>query len=271
MLIQTDFSVACVRPDSHQLFFLFTGTGLRPAGLQTIDVIARTPLARCNVVLVRDPLGRCYEEGLGGEYGSVEGIVRWQREQIAAHFPHVREVFCVGVSIGGLTAIQTACRLGARAAWSLAGRVLKPDVVDQRLRAMIEVYQRVVGRTRLGQLTPDEERSLRDEFETPALSELRARLADPETIIARDRLRGMAADVESSGAATECHLYCTVSNVIDRECADAFRACPNVTLHYLDPEPRYLEPQVGFSEPDHSIVAILNRLGQWPTLFSAYL
>ena len=272
MLIQTEFSVSCVRPESSQLFFIFTGTGLRPAGVHTMDVVDRTAIGNRNIVILKDPYGGCYERGFSDDYASLDGILRWLQEEQARHFPHVRDVFTMGTSCGGLAAIQAARHLGARAAWSFSGRLVKPEVIEERLRVSATLYQDVIGRTRLGELTDEEQRKLDTVFGTPEMKELRWRLADnPSTIISRALLHEMVADVKDRGSSTDCHLYYVTSNAVDRECSEAFRDCANVNLHPVTPEPVHLGKPVGFTEPDHSIIPILYRLGRLPTLFADYL
>src|SRR6266542_3812391 len=128
MFTQTDFSISCVRPESHQIFFLFVGIW-NAVTINTIDFLRATAIGDRNIVIVKDPHPtHCYQRGVSDEYDSLDGIARWQQEQLAGPFAHVREVFCAGTSAGGGAAIYTGYQLRARAAWSLGGRVVNPEV-----------------------------------------------------------------------------------------------------------------------------------------------
>lgn len=270
MLIANQFSVSYVRPESRQLFFIFTGRG---AGtVNTLDALKQTDIGTRNLVVLRDPHGGCYEYGLSPDYPSLDAIGVWQQEHLAAHFPHVAETFCMGVSSGGLTAIHAASRLHVRAAWSFAGRVVRPEVVQERFRLASALYQELIGRPRTGRVTQEEQAKLEQAFSSPELQCMRSRLCeDPATVIEWQQLRAVVQAVTDARAPTNYHFYYTDTNAVDRECAEAFRGLPNVELNPIHPDPRHLDPDIGFDEPTHSVVEVLIQMRRWPTMFSEYL
>jgi glycosyltransferase involved in cell wall biosynthesis len=160
MLTQTRFSISYVRPESHQLFFLFVRVW-ESMTLHPLEFLRATAIGDRNIVIMKDPhSGHCYQKGVSEEYNSLDGIVRWQREQLASQFPHVTEIFCAGASAGASPAIYTGYHLGARAAWSLGGRIVKPEKTVERDRAVQELYKRVIGRPIPTDCRPKNTRSL---------------------------------------------------------------------------------------------------------------
>lgn len=269
---EAPFSISYVRPESHQLFFLFVGV-LEALTVHALDFLRGTAIGDRNIVILKDPYnGHCYTRGVSEEYDSLEGIVRWQRQHLAECFPHVREIFCVGASAGGGAAIYTACQLGARAAWSLGGRIVKPELVVERDRALRALYQRVIGRPTPHGMTPEEHARLVEAFATPDVRQQRWNLSgNPDTVVARDRTDSLVALLQRSRAPTQFHFYYARTNVIDRQFAEPFRDCPNVTLHAVEAPPYDWSQDVTFRDRDHNIVQMLLQMGRLRTLFAPYV
>jgi hypothetical protein len=272
VVTQTTFSISYVRPESDQLFFLFVGIW-NTLTIQTLDFLRETAIGDRNIVILKDPYRwHCYHRGVSDQYDSLDGIARWQRDEIATRFSHVREVFCAGASAGGSPAIHTACRLGARAAWSLGGRIVNPLVVEERERVSRAFYQRLLGCPAPRGLTPAEHATLLAAFDEPGMRQLRWDLtSNPETVAARDRVGPFVDMVRDDASATDFHFYYATTNVIDREFAEAFQDCPKATLHPITPPSRDWSQDVSFRDPDHGIVPLLYELGQLGGVFSAYL
>lgn len=266
------FHVSYVRPESHQLFFLFVGVW-EPLTIHTLDFMRNAAIGDRNMVILKDPYGvHCYWRGLSDEYSSLDGIVRWQQEQLATRFPHVREVFCVGTSAGASAALHTACRLRARAAWSLAGRVARADVLQQRERVASELYQTTLGRPALGLPTPEERAALEQAFGTPEVRALRWQLTgNPATVVAQEQVAALVDVVRGCNAGTDFHFYYATTNAIDRQFAETFRCCPRAALYPITPPPSDGSTDIVFRDPDHGIVAILHKMGRLGSVFSAYL
>jgi hypothetical protein len=272
MLAQTDFSISYVRPESHQLFFLFVGVW-ESMTLPALDFLRATAIGDRNIVIFKDPFhGQCYQRGVSAEYDSLDGIARWQQDALVSKFSHVREVFCAGASAGGGAAIHTACRLRARAAWSLGGRIVQGHIVEQRDRVSKAFYERVIGRPSLQQVTPEEQATLVEAFSEPDMRQLRWDLTgNPETVAARDCIDRLVHLLRGHSTPTDFHFHYAVTNAIDREFAEAFTGCPHVTLHPFTPPAKDWSQDVTFRDPDHQIVQMLLGMGTLETLFSAYL
>jgi hypothetical protein len=271
-LTQTNFSMSYVRPESHQLFFFFVGVW-ESMTIPALDFLRATAVGDRNVVILKDPYpGHCYQRGVSDEYDSLDGIARWQRDEIARVFPHVREIYCAGASAGGSPAIHTGCRLGARAAWSLGGRIVKPDIYDERERFSKALYTRVIGRPLLQRPSPEERARLVEALRDPEVARRRWDLSgNPDTVVPHDKERALVKLLRESRTATDYHFYYATTNVIDREFAEAFEGCPNTTFHPFTPEPRDWSQDVTFRDPDHQIVQMLNEMGELSRLFTAYL
>lgn len=272
MQTQTRFSITYVRPESHQLFFLFVGVW-ESMTIHALDFLRGSAIGDRNIVLLKDPYcGHCYQRGLSDEYDSLEGIVRWQKEQLASQFPHVTEVFCAGASAGGSPAIYTGYQLKARAAWSLGGRIVRPEMVVERDRVVKDLYQRVIGRPVPNGLTPEEHSRLVDVFSTPDVRKLRWDLSgNPETMVPQDRVNTLVDVLRQNSTPTQFHFYYARPNAIDREFAEAFRGSPNVNIHAFEPPPFDWSQDVTFRDPDHNIVQMLHEMGQLGRLFADYI
>jgi hypothetical protein len=269
---RTDVSISYVRPESHQLFFLFVGIWNKVT-IHTLEFVRATAIGDRNLVILKDPhYGQCYQKGISDEYDSLDGIARWQEEELRQRFPHVTEVFCVGTSAGGGPAIHTACRIGARAAWSLGGRIVRPEIADERDRVAKAIYRRVIGRSTLDGLTDDEHTRLMEELHAPETRQLRWDLiGNPATVVAHDRVQALVARVRERATPVALHFYYATTNIIDREFACAFRECAGVTLHPIVPPPHDWSRDVTFRDPDHGIVPMLHEMGRLGELFSAYV
>ena len=270
---EPDNAMCYVRPDSDQLFFLFTGLG-EGLNIHPLDFIRQTGIGSRNIVIFHDPHRACYREGISKEYDSLDGIVRWQRERLADRFAHVREVFCAGSSGGAFPAIYTGYRLGAKAAWSFAGCVAMPSVIAERERTSIEISRKVTGRSRLGKLTEDERARLAQTMDQPEMRQLRQNLCEnPDMVLDWERINHFVGLLRDTPNATQLHLYYVPTNPLDRPFAEAFRGCPQVTIHPLT-DPRGEEPapkHLVFYRIDHEVVVILQYTGNLPGVFSSYL
>jgi hypothetical protein len=273
MHCETEFSISYIRPESHQLFFLFVGAG-ESLTIKTLDFIRTTAVGDRNIVIIKDPYyGHCYQSGISAEYNSLDGIVQWQQEELQSRFPHVREVFCAGTSAGGGAAIHTAYRLRARAGWSLAGRIVNTGLIEERDRVSKDFYQKIIGRPNFRQADPDEHAKLVAAFEDPEMRELRWNLTgNPETVVAWPSVEALVNLLHEDSVSTDFHFYYATTNVIDRKFAEAFQTCPRVALHPITPpESWHWKENISFTEPDHGIVTMLYEMSQLGTVFSAYL
>lgn len=268
----TEFSLNIVRPESTQLVFVFFGARV-PQSLDALQFMRDSGIGERNVVFVEDPYHGCYLRGLSEAFPEFDGVVAWQRQLLAATYPHVNEVFCFGVSAGAAVAMHSACRLGARAAWAFGARLVKLGVLDARDRAMREVYTEVIGRPTLNQATPEERARLLDAFQQPDLSRRRWDMTgNPDLIVDHDAVRRLVETVRSCQQTTTLHLHYASINTIDRRFAEAFRDCPQVQLHPVDlPPGSTYDDDFRFEDPGHNVLLILNRMGLLTKLFKPYL
>jgi hypothetical protein len=105
-----------VRRKCGQVFFVFAGD----AGGVTMDPTAflqTTRLLERNVVLLRDGAAGRYRHSR--DVHDLNGLVRWQRDRVA-DLPHVDQVYCLGASLAGYTAVVTGHLLHADAVWAFA-------------------------------------------------------------------------------------------------------------------------------------------------------
>lgn len=266
-----DVSLTYVRPESPQLFFLFSGVW-DPLTIHALEFMRASGIGDRNIVLIKDPYpGHCYRRGLSVEYPSLDGIVAWQRQLLATTFPHAREVFCLGASAGGGAALFTACRLGARAAWVLGGRIVRPEAVEERECVSREVYTRLLGRPTLDMPTPEERARLVEAFRDPELQRRRWDVTgNPDRLIDGAAVEQLVEVARACPAGTDLHLHYATTNVIDRRFADAFCDCRAVTLHPIEPPPEAPD-DITFRDPDHGVMLILHRMGRLQELFAPYL
>lgn len=266
----SDFSVCYVRPESSQLFFLFTGNA-EQLMFHPMDFIRKTGIGGRNIVILRDPFQACYRKGVAKEYDSLDGLVRWQKEQLAGRFSHVREVFCVGTSGGGGPAIFTGHHLGAKAVWSLAGRLPLPPVVKAQQDAFEATARRVLGHPGSGMMTPEERSKVAKALDSPEGRDLRWELGEnPDTVLDRGFLDQLVGLLRDRPGATHYHFYYAVTNSLDELTAEAFRGCPGARLHPITSISLPRDSAL-LANPDHLIVLILDRMGKLSSVFSEYL
>ena len=65
--------VTYVRPDSDQLFILFTGNANRMV-YSPMEFVSKTGIGDRNLAIVRDPYTTCYQKGISETYSSLDGI-----------------------------------------------------------------------------------------------------------------------------------------------------------------------------------------------------
>lgn len=102
------------REDSNRLGYVFHGMagGL---GLQPLTVLRETGLIRTNLVLLKDYNRFFYHAGLNCEITDLEAVIA-RLLRCREELPHIKDVFCFGMSAGGYAAI-------------LFGHYLQVDVV----------------------------------------------------------------------------------------------------------------------------------------------
>ncbi len=108
-----------VRPNSAQLFFVYAGGLGQIEGMNQMTFLQRSGLLRRNVVLVRDPNLKFYTEGVSDEISDLDQMIDWHQAYIES-LPHVTEVYCMGNSFGGWSALFFGYMLAVRKVVALA-------------------------------------------------------------------------------------------------------------------------------------------------------
>lgn len=273
MTTEVSYAITYVRPDSDQLLFLFTGNK-EGMTLPPMDFIRKTGIGNRNIVIFRDPHHSCYLKGLCDEYGSMDGIVAWQKEKLADRFSHVREIYCVGTSGGGGPAIYTAYHLRARAAWSFGGRIARLGKIQERDRHREDFHLETLGRKIPGRMTPEERARISMALEQPEVRELRRNLTEiPEKILDLEWIDRLAGRIRTDPVPTDFHLYYAPTNDVDRTFAEAFRDLPRACLHPVTPSwgDSPPPPRASLGAADHLVVNMLDSMGGLSAIFAPYL
>lgn len=111
--------VTLVRPNCAQLFFVYAGGLGQVEGMNQMTFLQRSGLLRRNVTFLRDPETKFYNEGVSSEIDDLEGVLDWHEAYIES-LPHVSEVYCLGNSFGGWSAMFFGYMLGVRKVFALA-------------------------------------------------------------------------------------------------------------------------------------------------------
>ncbi len=118
------------RADCAQLFFVYAAALSQKwvAGMNQITFLRRSGLMGRNVTFIRDPetvvqgrtvQTRIYENGISPDLPDMDAVIDWQKEY-AASLPHVKEVYAVGNSFGGWSALLFGYILGMNKVFALA-------------------------------------------------------------------------------------------------------------------------------------------------------
>lgn len=111
--------VTLVRPNSAQLFFTYAGGLGQVEGMNQMTFLQRSGLLRRNVTFLRDPETKFYNEGVSDEITDLEEVLDWHQAYIDS-LPHVSEVYCLGNSFGGWSAMFFGYMLGVKKVFGLA-------------------------------------------------------------------------------------------------------------------------------------------------------
>ena len=111
--------VTLVRPNCRQLFFVYAGGLGQVEGMNQMTFLQRSGLLRRNVTFLRDPETKFYSEGVSSEITDLEEVLDWHQAYIDS-LPHVKEVYCLGNSFGGWSAMFFGYMLGVKKVFALA-------------------------------------------------------------------------------------------------------------------------------------------------------
>ncbi|WP_372886725.1 hypothetical protein [Shimia sp.] len=108
------------RPHSAQLFFVYPGLRRALNGKNPMFLL-HSGLAERNLAFLRDPLVQFFEGGLDDNYPSFDAVLHWHR-RYAASLPQLSEVYCVGNSSGGFSALEMGHHLKVNAVFAFCPR-----------------------------------------------------------------------------------------------------------------------------------------------------
>ncbi len=114
---QPENIVARRRKNCAQLFILFKGAVGKFMLMEPTQFLAETDLLSRNLIMIRDPHKAFYQRGVSQTIGDFDALMEW----LAAYrneLPHVKEVYCVGVSMGSFAAVAAGARLKANAVFA---------------------------------------------------------------------------------------------------------------------------------------------------------
>ena len=133
------------REDCSQLFFVYAAALSRVMqdGMNQMTFLRRSGLMGRNVTFIRDPgtvivdggIQECYyEKGISPDLPDVDAVLDWQKAYIDS-LPHVTEVYAVGNSYGGWSAMFFGYMLAMKKVFALApGGPLGRRLLEQLLR-----------------------------------------------------------------------------------------------------------------------------------------
>jgi hypothetical protein len=123
------------RSNCAQLFFVYAGGLGMIEGMGPMAFLQKSGISDRNVAFVRDPNTYYFEHGVSEELPDLDAVLDWHQRHIAAN-PHVTEVYCIGNSFGGWSALFFGYMLAVRRVWALApagtwGRDLLRDLMAE--------------------------------------------------------------------------------------------------------------------------------------------
>lgn len=237
------------RADCCQLFFIFSGLMRKIGGLSPLDFLNEACLSDRNVVMFRDPYKTGYRRGLSEQIADLDALVNWQHEYCRT-LPHVRDVYCVGVSGGALPAMYAGYHLKAKGVWSFGARPPAPEIWGLDPEALLFKQHSLRREQGLARGNPHNETAL-DPFEECML----------DTAII-DTVRNL---LSTPNGITEYRLYYSPSNKCDTLVHDVLSDLPGTISCPVTASPDY--PYAKGPNWDHKVLPILHHQQALPTLF----
>lgn len=108
------------RPACSQLFFVYPGMLRALNGMNPLYLL-RSGLGGRNLAFLRDSQGQFFEEGAGEDYPTFESVLDWHRGHIESQ-PNLNEVYTVGNSSGGFSALEIGHHLKVKAVYAFCPR-----------------------------------------------------------------------------------------------------------------------------------------------------
>lgn len=111
--------VSLSRPNCSQLFFVYAGGLGQVEGMNQMTFLQRSGLLRRNVTFIRDPETKFFDNGVSPDLPDIEAVLDWHIAY-AKSLSHVDEVYCLGNSFGGWSAMFFGYMLAVKKVFSLA-------------------------------------------------------------------------------------------------------------------------------------------------------
>lgn len=227
--------------------------------MSPFEFLRQSGLASRNLILLRDPYQAGYRRGVSERISSMDQLGESLQHRLE-DYPHVKEVYCVGVSAGAMPAMLIGHRLRAITVWSFSARSPSDlwtqrhghgaakksrwsKKLKQRLASLAIRWRRFTNRTAT------------EPFE-PAMVDL-------------DLVRRTAEQLAEHNGTTEYRLYYSTSNETDVRIHQLLADCPGVKSCPVDPPRDY--PERFQPSWDHMILPILFAQGKLKDVFPAFL
>jgi hypothetical protein len=241
-----------------QLFFVFTGVGGRLLRMSPFEFLQETNLAKRNFVIFKDPRQFGYRQGISAEIPNLDAMHDWQRKFVLQR-PHIRDVYCIGVSAGAIPAMLAGHRLRVNTVWSFSAR--SPSARWRKKYGNAHLQNSTV-KPWLKEKLKDTAMQLRKLTNRPARERF------DKSLIDLDFINDAVIDLSEHNRKTEYRLLYANTNPTDVFVHNLLANCPGVTPLPISPPsdcPDRFRP--GW---DHMILPILHRQGGLGQLFPAF-
>jgi acyl carrier protein len=276
-------------PTCAQVFVVFSGVGdvgitgraFAATARQLVEdstwSFNRAGLGNRNLILLHDPTGRNYKHGISSELPTPETIFAWLSNWLERR-PHIEEIYCLGISAGGLMAMVAGHFLKAKMVWSFAPRPCRVSLGQETLRTLARLVQAATGKTVEDLQTgmTERDRELIDaQFTEEVVQWYYSSLLDPDGLLDAEYLTAVVETLRPGNGMTEHRVYYVQRDVCDARIVHSLQLCRGVVpvpVTPYDPPPpvwpfsRWLPP-MGWVCRDHYVVDLLQHSGEFNTLF----
>jgi len=279
-------------PACAQVFIMCTGIGdvgmagrafaatVREVVEDSSGFFHRAGIADRNLILLHDPSGQNYKHGVSADLPTPEAVCVWLRGWMARH-PHIEDIYCLGVSAGGLMAMVAGNALQAKTVWSFAPRPCRPNVGQESLRPLAQLVQRATGKA-VHELQADMSEHDRERIDaqvTPDVVQAYYRsLLDPDHLLDTDHLAAVVDTLSRGSGLTEHRVYYVQRDICDARIVHMLQRCPGVVPVPVTPSDppapawafsRWIPP-MGWVCRDHYVLDSLEAGGEIHTLFPRF-
>jgi hypothetical protein len=256
------------RDDCPRLFLVFGGLVGRGMGFKPLEFVKRAGLDERNLVILKDPRDTGFLAGCSERLRSFEQVLDWL-SGVVAGFAHVRKIYSIGMSSGGVAAMLAANRLGGECSVIFAPRMhsLRIAGATEEVRASATPVAAPSLAERILLSTYPLERRLRAGLRLPARAPL-----PPRSVLEAGRadFQPMLSALEASRNSAVHNIYYVASNAVDRVTVEYLAGrCKQVRAHRVTvPDgPDGTKQKVGW---DHELIRILLAQGQLRSLIDLH-